>query len=493
MSETTQSTPTASDNHSQNPAPAKLKITALTALVVGSMIGGGIFSLPQNMAAGAGAGAIVIAWAITAAGMLALACVFQILATRRPHITGGVYGYARAGFGNLMGFSSAWGYWLAAFLGNVGYLIVLFSALSYFLPTLGFGHGNTIPAIAGASVVLWLLHYLVLRGVQTAAFINTLATFAKLVPLGLFVVLVVVGFKAETFRTDFWGSPALGPVIDQIKSTMLVTVWVFVGIEGASVYSTRAEKMSDVGRATLTGFLLTLVLLMAVSLLSLGVLPQHELAALKNPSMAGVLELVVGPWGAAAINLGLIVSVMGALLSWTMLAAELPFIAARDGIFPRRFARTNRNDAPVAALWLTNGAIQVFLLISYAVSNAYLSMIKLATSTALVPYLLCALYAWIVTRRRLGYADGQSSGRDLVLAGLAVLYSIWLLYAAGLVYLLLTALLYAPGLLVFVKARRESGKPMFKGAEWAIAAGSVAAFVASIVLLLNGTIDLSRL
>ena len=133
----------------------KLRLSALIALVVGSMIGGGIFSLPQNMAARADVGAILIGWAITAIGMLTLAFVFQTLANRKPELDSGVYAYAKAGFGDYMGFSSAWGYWISAWLGNVGYFVLLFSTLGYFFPV--FGQGNTPIAIGCASVLLWAL------------------------------------------------------------------------------------------------------------------------------------------------------------------------------------------------------------------------------------------------------------------------------------------------------------------------------------------------
>ena len=137
--------------------PGKLRLGALVALVVGSMIGGGIFSLPQNMAASADVGAVLIGWAITAVGMLTLAFVFQTLANRKPDLDGGVYAYAKAGFGDYMGFSSAWGYWISAWLGNVGYFVLLFSTLGYFFPV--FGEGNTVAAVIGASVLLWAVHF----------------------------------------------------------------------------------------------------------------------------------------------------------------------------------------------------------------------------------------------------------------------------------------------------------------------------------------------
>ena len=177
----------------------KLKLGALTALVIGSMIGGGIFSLPQNMAAGAGAGAIIIGWIITFVGMLTLAFVFQNLASRRPDIKGGVYGYARAGFGPYIGFNSAWGYWISAWIGNVSYFVVMFSAFGSFESLSFFGEGNTGWAILCASILLWLLTWLIFNGVQSATFINTLITIAKLVPLAIFILVVIYGFQVKTF------------------------------------------------------------------------------------------------------------------------------------------------------------------------------------------------------------------------------------------------------------------------------------------------------
>ena len=132
----------------------KLRLSALIALVVGSMIGGGIFSLPQNMAARAEVGAVLIGWAITAVGMLTLAFVFQTLANRKPELDSGVYAYAKAGFGDYMGFSSAWGYWISAWMGNVGYFVLLFSTLGYFFPI--FGEGNTPAAIGAGFDGIWL-------------------------------------------------------------------------------------------------------------------------------------------------------------------------------------------------------------------------------------------------------------------------------------------------------------------------------------------------
>ncbi|HOV19806.1 arginine-ornithine antiporter [Ottowia sp.] len=447
----------------------KLGVGALTALVVGSMVGGGIFSIPQNTAASAGVGATALAWGITGVGMLALAFVFVNLALRQPKLDSGIYAYARASFGPFTGFSSAWGYWFMAVLGNVGYYVLLFSTLGHYWPV--FGDGNTKVAVACASVMLWGTHALVLRGVREAALINQVTTAAKLVPLLLFVVLVALAFQPGVFQADVWGraNPRLGSVLEQVRGMMLVTVWVFIGVEGASVYSAYAARRVDVGRATLAGFLFVLALLVAVSLLSMGVMAQPELAALKNPSMAYVLERAVGPWGAVLISVGLFISLSGALLSWLMLSAETLYSAARDGAAPAWLARENARGAPAASLWLTSASVQLFLLVTLVSESTYLSLVNLGTAMILLPYTGAAGHALNVALRGESYhvGEGQRRRRDAAVSALALLYALWLVYAGGIKYLLLGCLLYAPGALLYAWARREHGRAVFSRREWA--------------------------
>ena len=315
------------DEHSETTSagssgPAKVSLAALTALVIGSMIGGGIFGLPAQMASAAAPGPLIIGWIITGIGMLVLAKVYQGLAVQRPDIEAGVYGYAKAGFGPYVGFSSAWGYWVSGWMGNVGYLVLLMSAVGVFIP--GFGEGNTTLAIVVSSVLLWLYHLLVLRGIQEASFLNAIVTAAKIVPLIVFVLIGIFAFKVGTFSHDFWGRQTeLGSTLEQVKAMMLVTVWVFIGVEGASVFSERARSRHDVGRATITGFVSVLALLLLVNLLSYGVVPRDELAELPDPSLSGVLTAAVGAWGAKFIAAGLAITLVGSLLSWFLMCAEI--------------------------------------------------------------------------------------------------------------------------------------------------------------------------
>ncbi len=251
------------------------------------------------MAAVASPAALLIGWGITGAGILLLAFAMLILTRIRPELDGGIFTYAREGFGELIGFCSAWGYWLCAVIANVSYLVIVFSALSFFTDTPElrlFGDGNTWQSIVGASTLLWIVHFLILRGVQTAASINLVATLAKLLPLGLFVVLAMM-FKLDTFKLDFTGLALGVPVWEQVKKHHArSTLWVFIGVEGAVVVSARARNKRDVGKATLLAVLSALGVYLLVTLLSLGVVARPELAEIRNPSMAGLMVEMMGPW-----------------------------------------------------------------------------------------------------------------------------------------------------------------------------------------------------
>ena len=462
-----------------------LALPALTALVVGSMIGSGIFALPSQMAGSAAPGPLLIGWGITGVGMLMLAFVFQGLASRKPDVDGGVYGYARAGFGDYVGFTSAWGYWISAWVGNVGYLVLLMATLGTFFPA--FEGGNTLVAILGASAVLWIVHTLTLYGVKNAAFANMLVTIAKVVPIVTFVAIAAVGFHAGVFTSDVWGhSAGLGTTLDQVKNMMLVTVWVFIGIEGASVYSKRAAKRQDVGRATIVGFLGVLALLLAVNLLSYGLMAQAKIAGLADPSMAGLLKHEVGGWGSGFISVGLAISLLGALIAWILLCVEILRLPALENVLPRQLAAENKHGAPSTALWLTNLCVQAMLVWTLFNESTYTELIYLATSLILLPYLWSALYQVKLTVTGESYKQGYggtAAGRvkDLVVGAVALGYAVWLVYAGGIDYLYIAALFYLAGTALFVWARRQADKSLFTRTEMAlvgvVAAGSVAAVI----------------
>jgi arginine:ornithine antiporter/lysine permease len=444
-------------------AEQKLSLGALIALVVGSMIGSGIFAVPAAFGRATGALGALIAWSIAGAGMLMLAFVFQTLAQRKPELDTGIYAYAKEGFGDYLGFLSAAGYWIGCCLADVACLVLIKATLGLFFPI--FGDGTTPFAIFAASLLLWGVHFLNLRGIKQAAALNTIATVAKIVPILMFVVVAIVGFDNGIFILNFRGGGDSLP--NQVRDSMLVTVFLFVGIEGASVYSRYAKNRKDVGLATVLGFLSVLSLLVLVTMLSYGVMPRADLAGLPAPSMAGVLEALVGPWGKVFISVGLIVSVLGNYLSWSLLAAEVVHSAAQHRTMPSFLARENQRQVPVGALWLTNIVIQVFLILTWFADYAFSLALKMTSSMTLLPYLLVAAYGLKLAWTGETYAAGGRGRRiDWTRGAIATVYAAGMLYAGGVKFLLLSALLYAPGTILFVLARREQRATVFARLEW---------------------------
>ncbi|MBD2779228.1 basic amino acid/polyamine antiporter [Xenorhabdus szentirmaii] len=430
----------------------KLGLTSLTALVLSSMVGAGVFSLPQNMAQVGSPTALMIGWGITGIGILFLAISLLLLSRLRPDLDSGIFTYAKEGFGELVGFCSAWGYWFCAIIANVSYLVIVFAALSFFTDTehsVIFGDGNTWQALIGESILLWFVHWLVLRGVQTAASVNQLATMAKLLPLGIFIVLAAIAFKMDVFTFDFTGIEMGVPVWQQVKDTMLITLWVFIGVEGAVVVSARAKKRKDIGIATVLAVISALSVYILVTLLSLGLVTRPELAAMRNPSMANLMVDLMGPVGQIVIIAGLIISVCGAYLSWTIMAAEVPFIASLHNSFPKEFKKQNSKKAPESSLWITNGMVQLSLVLIWLSGSNYNTLLSLASEMILVPYFLVGAFLVKVAFER-------TSRALLLIAFGACIYGLWLIYASGLMNLLLSVVLYAPGLLVFLYARQQN-------------------------------------
>lgn len=471
--------------------PQKLGLLTLAAMVVGSMVGAGVFSLPSNFAQATGVYGALIAWTIAGTGMLMLAFVFQTLAVRKPELDAGVYAYAKAGFGEYIGFFSAFGFWTSACVGNVTYWVLIKSTLGAAVPA--FGEGSTIAAVAVSSLGIWAFHYMILRGVKQAAGLNRIVTIAKVVPLIVFVGVVAVAFRGDIFRGNLWGGDDRGAVavFQQVKATMLVTVFVFLGIEGASVYSRYARKREDVGKATVLGFLGVLALFAAVSILSYAVVPKAELAELRQPSVAGVLEAVVGRWGAVFISVGLIISVLGAYLAWTLMAAEVLFVAAKDKDMPAFLSRTNDKDVPANALVLTSALVQLFLITTLFSEDAFSFTLKLCSALALVPYMLAAGYALKLAVKKETYDENpESRGRELVIAAIATVYTIFLIFTAGLKFLLLSFVIYAPGTFLFARARREQGKRVFSASERVLFVIAVIGAIVGIVALAKGWISI---
>ena len=470
----------------------KMSLPTLTAMVVGGMVGAGVFSLPARFGVATGILGSLIAWAVAGAGMLMLAFVFQNLAIRKPDLDSGVFIYAKAGFGDYAGFNSAIGFWASAVAGNTFYWVFIGATLGTFFD--GFGDGATILAVALSTVGVWLFHGLIARGVRDAAIINRIVTVFKILPILVFIVVLLVSLDAGVFADNWtaYGYGDLGNIGDQVRNTMIITTFVFLGIEGASVYSRYAKSRADVGKATVLGFLSVLSLFALVTLSSYAVVPQPELADTRQPSMVGVFESVVGDWGEVFISVAVIVSVLGAYLAWTLMAAEVMYIPARNDDFPAFLGQENEHGTPITALVVTSIAVQALLGLTLVVNDALNFMLDLCTSLALVPYFLAAAYALKLGLTGESY-EGVSAGvrrRETIFAGAATAYTLFLFDAAGLEFLLLSTVILAPATLLYVKARSEHGRRIFSPTEIALFVLIAGGAVIGVYSLMTGRIDL---
>lgn len=488
------------DKKSQN----TVRIWTLIGLIIGSTVGSGIFSLPQNIASVAAPGAMFIGWVIAGVGMLAVAFVFQILAHRKPHLDSGVYSYVRAGLGDFIGFTSGWGYWLGSVIAQVGYATLFFSTLGHYIPL--FNTDHRLASAIAVSLMTWLIFAVLSLGIKQAAFMNAVTTVAKLLPILAFIILVMfLGFSWDKFTFDFWGNSTGASVFDQVQGIMLFTVWVFIGVEGASVYSKQARTRADVGRATVFGFFTVLLLLVTVATLSYGVLTREELAALPNNSMSYVLEAVVGPWGAGLVSIGLCLSVLGAYVSWQMLCAEPVAMMAFDGLLPRQLGKINASGAPWVAQLISTAVIQLWVIVFFINQTTYVSMVQLATVLYLVPYVFSAFYLILLATRGKGIShpaagtrfddsgpevSHKENRRHLAVALLAFVYSLWLFYAADLKYVLFGALAVLPGLIPYVGTRLYKKEPVFNAFEWVVVSLIAVAGCYGIYGIITGTMSL---
>ena len=363
--------------------------------------------------------------------------------------------------------------------------------------TLIVGGGTNLPSVIGASLLIWFYVFLVSRGIKEATGVNAVITISKFVPI--FVAITAIIFLQKFDLGIFLANMSQGadpglPFFDQVSNTMMITIWVFVGIEGAVAISGRAKKERDVGKATIIAFICVLSIYLMVSVLSMGVMPLSELAQLENPALAGVMEHAVGQWGAILINGGVVLSLVGAMLGYTVLSSESPYEAAEQGVFIKAFAKTNKKGAPIVTLVVTNVIIEAFLVVMLFSDSTYQFFYALSAGMILLPYLLSAAYFAKLTFTEPDAFKGKVGG-SLVLWRIfgvfGVVYSFFLAWASGATGLTLMSLLYAPGILMYIKGKKERNEPYLKSTvDKVVVAIILIAAVTSLVLLFTGQVVL---
>ena len=299
-------------------------------------------------------------------------------------------------------------------------------------------------------------------------------------------LIVCFFFNIDNLKLDFWGNKVHDSLFEEIKQTMLVTVWVFIGVEGAIVVSSRAKNRKDIGRATIMGLFFTMFLYIVVTFITLAAIPRDIVITMPNPSLAYALEFLIGKCGAIIMNIGLIISIAGALLGWTILAVEIPYIAAKDKVMPDIFAKENKNGTPSFSLLFTMISLHTVVAFSMFFSETYQSIYLVASVAILLPYLLSALYDFKII---LCDKSQKFIFKDFFVASIASVYAIWLLYAAS-EHLFLCSILYAIGVCFLIIGKRKS-KEKFTKMEWIIASAIILTACFSIVLATRGTINLT--
>lgn len=469
----------------------KLGVLSLVAIVLSSSIGSGIYDLPSDMSVTASPGAALIAWIVSGIGMIAL-CLATARLYERHHQVRGIYGFATEGFGKLCGFLSGWGYYIAALVANIAFATMMMNCLGYFFPI--FGDGSNVVSIIAASICTWILYFVVKNGIESATVLNAVIMICKLVPLFVFVVAGILTFRAGVFTADFWGTLSgnfelmgEGNILEQCQNSLVVILWVFIGVEAAAMMSDRAKSKAVASRATILGVVSLLLIYLLISMLPYGMMPREEIAALGSPVLAYLLESVVGTWGAVIIQIGMIISIAGAWLSWTIIPAEVSQCMAEDGLLPKKFSELNGKGAPGFALLFMTIFTQVFLLTLLVSQDAYLFCYTIASCGTLLTWSFVVYY--LLKQGIL--SKGPKRASNLVIGIIGSLYFTWAMIFGGGQMMLLIFLVDVVGIAFYIVARRENGTPLnevFKGAEWAVLAFVVVAAIASLAMLANGTI-----
>lgn len=401
-----------------------LGLTACTALVVGNMIGSGIFVLPASLAP---LGAISLAgWVLTSLGALVLALVFGRLA-RIVTRTGGPYAYTEAGFGPFMGFLIAWGYWIALWTGNAAVAVALAGYVGYLIPAVG---GTPSLQIAVAFAAIWGLTLVNIRGVKEAGAVQIATTALKLLPLLAIGVIGAFWIEPGNF-TPFNASDR--SALSAVSAAAALTLWAYLGLESATVPSGNViAPERTIPRATLIGVAIAAAVYISVTTVAIGVMPAGTLAASSAP-LADAARAMWGAAGGALVAVGAVISTFGTLNGFTLLSGQVPYAAARDAVFPRELGRLSRHGTPATALVVSNALASALILLNLSggMVAAFNFIILLAVMASLLPYALCSLVELMLILDGRAPAAGRGLAKVAVLGGLGFVYAFWTIYGAG--------------------------------------------------------------
>jgi len=364
-----------------------------TSLVLGNMIGSGIFLLPASLAAYGGVS--LLGWLVSAAGALLLAKVFASLSRMVPK-SGGPYTYSRAGLGDFAGFLVAWGYWISIWCTNAAITVAMLGYLSVFFPIL-----NEQPTVAvGLGLaIIWLLTWVNNRGIKNVGYVQLVTTILKIIPLILVTIVGLFFVKMEHFAPfNLSGETNLTAIIQ----TTTLTLFAFLGVESATIPADNVDDAAaTIPRATWIGVWVAIGVYILGSVAVMGVIPPDELQHSAAP-FADAARVIFGDGAEYFVAAGAVISTFGALNGWLLMQGQIPLAAARDGIFPKFFAKLNRHDSPAAGIIFSSILASILMALNYAkgLNKAFEFMMLLSTLTALVPYLFSSASYMILSDKK---------------------------------------------------------------------------------------------
>lgn len=406
-----------------NSKSQKIGLITATSLVIGNMIGAGIFVLPAVLAK---FGSIsILGWLFSAAGALVLAKIFSNFSKILVGKSGGPYAYSKAGFGDFIGFLVAWGYWISCWVGNAGITIAIISALSFFFPVL---KTNPIYAVVLGLSLIWIFTWINSKGVKASGEIQVVTTILKLLPLILVILLGAFFFSLDNFP-DFNLTEESNIAIFPIVAVLALNA--FLGLECASIPAGNIDNPEKtIPKATMLGTIITAFVYILGTVVLFGILPMDVLKDSPAP-FAEAGKIIGGDYAGYFVAAGAAIAAIGALNGWILITGQIPMATAKDDLFPKIFKKENKNGAPIFGLIIGSVLSSIVMLMNFSegLVDQFEFIVLLTTLTCLVPYLfVAAAYIIILIEKKL-YANSWI--KTFVLGGLGFAYSLWAIYGSG--------------------------------------------------------------
>lgn len=434
----------------QKQTSKKLGLWMSTSLVVGNMIGAGIFLMPAALAAYGGIS--IFGWLFSAVGALLLATMFSKLSKLVRDKNGGPYVYTKEGLGDFAGFLVAWGYWISTWVANAAITIAFVSALTVFFPILG---TNALYAVVLGLTTIWFLTWINSKGIRESGKMQVVTTLLKLIPLVLVIIGGIFFFNADNFIPF---NPSTETNMAAIAITATMTLYAFLGVESATIPAGNVENPEKtIPKATMLGTIITTLVYVLSTVVIMGMIPADVLS--KSPApFADAMDIIAGEWGRSLVAAGAAIAAFGALNGWILIQGQIAMATAKDDLFPRIFKKENKNGVPVLGIIIGSVLTSIVMLMNYSdgLVEQFKFIILLSTLCVLVPYLFTsAAYVLILAEKN---QPKLKWFPEIVLASLAFAFSLWAIYGAGeeAVYFGFLLLLAGIPFYVWMKYRNKS-------------------------------------